>query len=269
MLRSLIRCRRDGVLLFGGCHAQRAGAGRGCGQIAAAAKKAPADAGKHTAGKRTPWGDPHLQGTWDYRDYHPAQRPHNMGDRQILTDAEAATLEARAAKRLDEPPDGSVPANTIHAPYWTDPGRRAPDDKRTSLIIYSAGRPPAAADAGRPVPARDGRTRRHGRARGRQGGRPRRSQHAGALHHAGPAGVESADALQQQHRHLRSRPATSRRPRDGPRDAHRAARRTARALPRHPPVGWATRAATGTATRSSSRRRISSTRRAIAGRAGD
>src|SRR3954462_10874041 len=102
---------------------------------AAAAKKAPGAAGKHTAGKRTPWGDPDLQGTWDYRTITPLERPQNMGDRQFLTDAEAATLEARAAKRLDEPPDGSVPANTIHAPYWTDPGRRVLDDKRTSLII--------------------------------------------------------------------------------------------------------------------------------------
>src|SRR3954464_9068929 len=100
-----------------------------------AASVAPnaATAGKFVA-PRTPWGDPDLAGVWDYRTITPLERPQNMGDRQFLTDAEAATLEARAAKRLDEPPDGSVPANTIHAPYWTDPGRRVLDDKRTSLI---------------------------------------------------------------------------------------------------------------------------------------
>ena len=76
---------------------------------------------------RTPWGSPDLQGTWDYRTITPLQRPQDMGDRQFLTDAEAAQLESRAAKRLDEPPDGSVPANTIHAPYWTDPCRRVLD----------------------------------------------------------------------------------------------------------------------------------------------
>ena len=100
-----------------------------------AAKKTAAASSKRPASKRTPWGDPDLQGTWDYRTITPLERPQNMGDRQFLTDAEAAQLEARAAKRLDEPPDGSVPANTIHAPYWTDPGRRVLDDKRTSLII--------------------------------------------------------------------------------------------------------------------------------------
>src|SRR3954464_9682595 len=103
---------------------------------ATVAKKAPpSTAGKHTAAKRTPWGDPDLQGTWDYRTITPLERPTNMGDRQFLTDAEATQLEARAAKRLDEPPDADVPANTIHAPYWTDPGRRVQGDKRTSLII--------------------------------------------------------------------------------------------------------------------------------------
>ena len=101
---------------------------------AAAAKKPSAASSKRPV-KRTPWGDPDLQGTWDYRTITPLERPQNMGDRQFLTDAEAATLETRAAKRLDEPPDESTPANTIHAPYWTDPGRRVLDDKRTSLII--------------------------------------------------------------------------------------------------------------------------------------
>src|SRR5258708_7469156 len=102
---------------------------------AVAAAKKPAAASTKHATRRTAWGDPDLQGTWDYRPIPPLERPQNMGDRQFLTDAEAAQLEARAAKRLDEPPDASVPANTIHAPYWTDPGRRVLDDKRNSLII--------------------------------------------------------------------------------------------------------------------------------------
>jgi hypothetical protein len=102
---------------------------------APAARKPSAAASKRISVKHTPWGDPDLQGTWDYRTITPLERPMNMGDRQFLTDAEATQLEARAAKRLDEPPDADVPANTIHAPYWTDPGRRVQDDKRTSLII--------------------------------------------------------------------------------------------------------------------------------------
>src|SRR6266542_3525176 len=49
---------------------------------------------------RTPWGDPDLQGVWDYRTITPLERPQNMAGRQFLTDEEVHQLEARAAKRL-------------------------------------------------------------------------------------------------------------------------------------------------------------------------
>jgi hypothetical protein len=84
---------------------------------------------------KTAWGDPDLQGVWDYKTITPLERPAAMGDRQFLTDEEVARLEANAAKRLDQPPDESVPANTVHAPYLTDPGRKVDEDRRTSLII--------------------------------------------------------------------------------------------------------------------------------------
>ncbi len=87
---------------------------------------------------RTPWGDPDLQGVWDYKTITPLERPQNMAGRATLTDEEVNTLEARAGRRLDEPPDASVSANTIHAPYMTDPGRKVTDDRRTSLIIEPA-----------------------------------------------------------------------------------------------------------------------------------
>jgi hypothetical protein len=131
-------------------------------KAAAVAKTGPAASAKRT--KRTPWGDPDLQGTWDYRTITPLERPQNMGDRQFLTDAEVNQLETRAAKRMDEPPDASVPANTIHAPYWTDPGRRVQDDKRTSLIID----PP---DGRLPPLTAEGQVRLATRGRGGTGGR--------------------------------------------------------------------------------------------------
>src|SRR4029079_11599904 len=73
--------------------------GDGSPKAAVAAKKPSAASAKHST-KRTPWGDPDLQGTWDYRTITPLERPQNMGDRQFLTDAEAATLATRAAKQL-------------------------------------------------------------------------------------------------------------------------------------------------------------------------
>jgi hypothetical protein len=84
---------------------------------------------------KTPWGHPDLQGTWDYRSITPLERPAQYGDREFMTDAEVKELEARAARRMDEPPEEDAPAGTIHAAYWTDPGRNVEESRRTSLIV--------------------------------------------------------------------------------------------------------------------------------------
>jgi hypothetical protein len=83
---------------------------------------------------RTPWGDPDIQGTWDYRNITPLQRPNDVGDREFFTEEEAAELEGRAAERLDEAPEETT-AGLVHAQYWTDPGRYLDESGRTSLII--------------------------------------------------------------------------------------------------------------------------------------
>jgi len=83
---------------------------------------------------RTPWGDPDIQGTWDYRNITPLQRPNDVGDREFFTEEEAAELEGRAAERLDEAPEEAT-AGLVHAQYWTDPGRYLDESGRTSLIV--------------------------------------------------------------------------------------------------------------------------------------
>jgi len=96
---------------------------------------------------KTPWGHPDLQGTWDYRSITPLERPTQFGTREFLTDAEVKEMEARAAKRMDEPPEDGAPAGTVHPTYWTDPGRTVTESRRTSLIIDPPnGRIPPAAD---------------------------------------------------------------------------------------------------------------------------
>ena len=127
---------------------------RGAAASAAAAAEAPVP--------RTPWGHPDLQGTWDYRTITPLERPTQYGDREYLTDEEVKALEARAGRRMDEPPPDETPAGVIHAQYWTDPGRFVDDERRTSLIIDPPnGRMPPLVNAGA------------GRGRGgRGGGRP-------------------------------------------------------------------------------------------------
>ena len=84
---------------------------------------------------RTSWGDPDLQGVWDYRTITPLERRPELGDREFYTDEEIAELEGRAGRRMDKPPDESTPANLVHAEYLTDPGRFVAESKRTSLIV--------------------------------------------------------------------------------------------------------------------------------------
>ncbi len=100
------------------------------------------------ASPRTPWGDPDLQGVWDYRSITPLERPHELGDREFYSDEEVAQLEARAARRMDEPPGDDAPTNLVHAQYMTDPGRRIDESRRTSLIVDPPdGRLPPLTDA--------------------------------------------------------------------------------------------------------------------------
>ena len=48
---------------------------------------------------QTPWGDPNLQGIWDFRTITPLQRPEDLGDRAFLTAEEAASLESDVLDR--------------------------------------------------------------------------------------------------------------------------------------------------------------------------
>jgi hypothetical protein len=151
---------------------------QGQGSARAPRAQAPARTAQAKPLPRTPWGHPDLQGTWDYKTITPLERPAQYGDRQYLTDEEIKTLEARAARRLDEAPEDDAPAGTVHAAYWTDPGRFVDDNRRTSLIIDPPdGRMPLtvaaanAARAGGAAPAGRGRGAGGGRGGGRPGGR--------------------------------------------------------------------------------------------------
>ena len=48
---------------------------------------------------RTTWGQPDLQGIWDFRTITPLQRPKDLAEREFLTEEEAADLERKAVDR--------------------------------------------------------------------------------------------------------------------------------------------------------------------------
>ena len=125
---------------------------------------------------RTSWGDPDLQGVWDYRTITPMERRPELGDREFYTDQEIAELEGRAAKRMDSNPDTTVQTNLVHADYLTDPGRHVDESRRTSLIVdpKNGKAPRLAPDASAP--------------RARAAGQAAAARTAGGGGGAGPAG---------------------------------------------------------------------------------
>ena len=90
---------------------------------------------------RTPWGEPDVQGIWDYRTVTPLQRPPRLAGREFFTEQEAAELEQSGVPRhfrpgatltadkrtslIVDPPDGRIPPLTPHAGERVDAMRAA------------------------------------------------------------------------------------------------------------------------------------------------
>ncbi|HJO11432.1 MAG: hypothetical protein QGG67_11600 [Gammaproteobacteria bacterium] len=88
---------------------------------------------------RTEWGQPDLQGVWNFSSNTPMQRPQRFGERQFLTAEEAA--EARAQQvAADAASDAAIPNAGVDASYndfWVESAGIG-NDMRTSLITYPA-----------------------------------------------------------------------------------------------------------------------------------
>ncbi len=102
-----------------------------------------------TDAPRTAWGQPDLQGVWDFRSITPMQRPEDLADQEFLTEEEAANLEQEAVDRDTRlwnresqrtEAGASVDRGTDGAPgaynnFWMDRGTRTVGTRRTSLIV--------------------------------------------------------------------------------------------------------------------------------------
>jgi hypothetical protein len=99
---------------------------------------------------RTAWGQPDLQGVWDFRTITPMQRPERYGDQEFLTAEEAAALDQAAVDRetrlWNKPPERTTSGENVdrrgagEAPgsynqFWIDSGTKSIDTRRTSLIV--------------------------------------------------------------------------------------------------------------------------------------
>ena len=202
----------------------------------------------------------------------PLQRAANFGERNVLTDEEfkarAGGLRQAERRRQRGLQHRQGDARAGGARHGRRAGVAAAALARARQAVLpglahrrSARRPHAAADAGRHAAAARA-ARRRGRAR--PGRLVRGSQPLRPVHHARRARLDPAGHLQQrQPDHPgagRRRPAQ----RDDPRDALLLPRRPAARQPEDPQLHGRLARRTGTATRSSSRRRTCSTETASA-----
>jgi len=80
---------------------------------------------------RTEWGQPDLQGVWNFSSVIPLQRPAFFGDKQFLTDEEIAALANQTEAGLEAINNIGVGGYNT---FWTEMGGTG--DNRTSLITY-------------------------------------------------------------------------------------------------------------------------------------
>ena len=96
---------------------------------------------------RTPWGDPDLQGTWDFTTITALERPAQFAGRAFLTENEAAALEkqindqrykteASSPGSLGGIPRAETDPGIYNLSWWWGPnGRTLVRSRRSSLVV--------------------------------------------------------------------------------------------------------------------------------------
>ena len=83
------------------------------------------------AAPRTEWGQPDLQGVWNFSSFIPLERPAFFGDKEFLTEQEIAALAAQTEAGLEA--INNIGVGGYNA-FWVEMG--GDRDNRTSLITY-------------------------------------------------------------------------------------------------------------------------------------
>ncbi len=80
---------------------------------------------------RTQWGQPDLQGVWNFSSFIPLERPAFFADKAFLTEEDVAMLAAQTERGLQAINNIGVGGYNT---FWTEMGGTG--DNRTSLIVY-------------------------------------------------------------------------------------------------------------------------------------
>jgi hypothetical protein len=118
---------------------------------AAAGQAAPADPETWTAPK-TPWGDPDLQGIWDYWTFTPLERPDEFAEKDVLTEEEVAVVAAEsrnAALTRDREGPASGDPGAYGQEVWTERGRATALTQPSLIVDPPSGKLPPVTPAAR------------------------------------------------------------------------------------------------------------------------
>jgi hypothetical protein len=89
-----------------------------------------------SAQKKTPDGQPDIQGVWTNPTITPFERPAALKDKAFLTPEEARTLEQQSAERRARA-DGTSRAGDVgsYNDFWSDSGTQVVGTRQTSLVV--------------------------------------------------------------------------------------------------------------------------------------
>ena len=94
----------------------------------------PAEA--QTAVTQTAWGQPDLQGVWNFAILTPMERPAEFAGKETLTDEDVANIVAQSAEFTQLLSERGVGGATgTYDEFWFDFGTEVSADRRTSLVV--------------------------------------------------------------------------------------------------------------------------------------
>lgn len=101
---------------------------------------------------RTEWGQPDLQGVWNFSSNRPMERPSQFGEREFLTAQEVADIQARRAA-ADANSDSALPIGGVDESYndfWVENAGIGAETLTSHIVYPKNGKIPARVD-GAPV----------------------------------------------------------------------------------------------------------------------
>jgi hypothetical protein len=86
----------------------------------------------------TPWGDPDMQGMWDTRTFTPMERPEAFGDREFMTEQEAAERNRLGLQRVQSGDEDETSEDLVNQDAKRYAASDRPDDGRPGYRIAGA-----------------------------------------------------------------------------------------------------------------------------------